>query len=139
MFNGVGAKTNALLSPTIPLALYALFQMKFAIITPSLITGSFAERVRFSAYMVFMMLITTRSSINVNALLSRLQTLVLFMVHPRHFIRCNQVNGQFVFFDLGPLGKKPMCDLPQKWHVDRPDFLTVENGDLYHLPRRCSS
>ncbi len=41
---------------TIPLALFALFQMKFAIITPSLITGSFAERVRFSAYMVFMML-----------------------------------------------------------------------------------
>ncbi len=56
MFNGVGAKTNALLCPTIPLALYALFQMKFAIITPSLITGSFAERVRFSAYMVFMIL-----------------------------------------------------------------------------------
>lgn len=40
---------------TIPLALFALFQMKFAIITPSLITGSFAERVRFSAYMFFMM------------------------------------------------------------------------------------
>ena len=39
---------------TIPLALYALFQMKFAIITPSLITGSFAERVRFSGYMFFM-------------------------------------------------------------------------------------
>ena len=39
---------------TIPLALFALFQMKFAIITPSLITGSFAERVRFSAYMFFM-------------------------------------------------------------------------------------
>ncbi len=41
---------------TIPLALFALFQMKFAIITPSLITGSFAERVRFSGYLVFMML-----------------------------------------------------------------------------------
>lgn len=40
---------------TIPLALFALFQMKFAIITPSLITGSFAERVRFSGYMWFMM------------------------------------------------------------------------------------
>lgn len=39
---------------TIPLALFALFQMKFAIITPSLITGSFAERVRFSGYMWFM-------------------------------------------------------------------------------------
>lgn len=39
---------------SIPLALFALFQMKFAIITPSLITGSFAERVRFSGYMWFM-------------------------------------------------------------------------------------
>lgn len=56
MFNGVGAKVDTTLAPTIPLALYALFQMKFAIITPSLITGSFAERVRFSGYMVFMML-----------------------------------------------------------------------------------
>lgn len=56
MFNGVGAQTNAALAPTIPLALYALFQMKFAIITPSLITGSFAERVKFSAYLVFIIL-----------------------------------------------------------------------------------
>ena len=61
MFRGVGA--NRYTTPagyvlggsTIPLALYALFQMKFAIITPSLITGSFAERVRFSAYLFFMM------------------------------------------------------------------------------------
>lgn len=56
MFKGVGAKTDAALAPTIPLALFALFQMKFAIITPSLITGSFAERVKFSAYLVFMIL-----------------------------------------------------------------------------------
>lgn len=56
MFRGVGAQTHPLLAPTIPLALYALFQMKFAIITPSLITGSFAERVKFSAYLVFMVL-----------------------------------------------------------------------------------
>ena len=56
MFKGVGAHTDALLAPTIPLALYALFQMKFAIITPSLITGAFAERVKFSAYLVFMVL-----------------------------------------------------------------------------------
>ena len=56
MFSGVGGKTDPLLAPTIPLALYALFQMKFAIITPSLITGSFAERVKFSAYLVFMVL-----------------------------------------------------------------------------------
>lgn len=45
-----------LATTTIPLALFALFQMKFAIITPSLITGSFAERVRFSGYLIFMIL-----------------------------------------------------------------------------------
>ena len=33
-----------------------MFQLKFAIITPALITGSFAERVRFSAYLLFMVL-----------------------------------------------------------------------------------
>ncbi len=60
MFDNVGAGTyttptgHILGGATIPLALFALFQMKFAIITPSLITGSFAERVRFSAYMFFM-------------------------------------------------------------------------------------
>lgn len=48
--------TIGLATTTIPLALFALFQMKFAIITPSLITGSFAERVRFSGYLVFMIL-----------------------------------------------------------------------------------
>ncbi len=56
MFRDVGAKVNTTLAPTIPLALFAIFQMKFAIITPSLITGAFAERVRFSAYLVFMIL-----------------------------------------------------------------------------------
>lgn len=56
MFTHVGAKTDLFLAPTIPLALYALFQMKFAIITPSLITGSFAERVHFSGYLVFLAL-----------------------------------------------------------------------------------
>ncbi len=59
-FNNVGGQATDPLATslglTIPVALYALFQMKFAIITPSLITGSFAERVRFSAYMVFMAL-----------------------------------------------------------------------------------
>ncbi len=44
------------LAQTIPLLLFALFQLKFAIITPALITGSFAERVRFSAYLLFMCL-----------------------------------------------------------------------------------
>ena len=48
MFNHVGLETDTALSPTIPLVLYAMFQLKFAIITPVLITGSFAERVKFS-------------------------------------------------------------------------------------------
>ena len=56
MFSGVGVDTHPDLSPTIPLVLFALFQMKFAIITPALITGSFAERVRFSSYLLFMTL-----------------------------------------------------------------------------------
>jgi Amt family ammonium transporter len=55
MFRGVGSETHPDLSPTIPLVLFALFQLKFAIITPALITGSFAERVRFSSYLLFMM------------------------------------------------------------------------------------
>jgi ammonium transporter, Amt family len=56
MFNRVNGLTHPTLSPTIPLVLFALFQLKFAIITPALITGSFAERVRFSAYLLFMCL-----------------------------------------------------------------------------------
>jgi ammonium transporter, Amt family len=56
MFRGVGLDTHPLLSPTIPLLLFAMFQLKFAIITPALITGAFAERIRFSAYLFFMIL-----------------------------------------------------------------------------------
>lgn len=56
MLRGVGGATHPDLSPTIPLVLFALFQLKFAIITPALITGSFAERVRFSAYLLFICL-----------------------------------------------------------------------------------
>jgi Amt family ammonium transporter len=40
-------------APTIPLLLFAMFQLKFAIITPALITGAFAERIRFISYTVF--------------------------------------------------------------------------------------
>ena len=57
-FKGVGGATDANLSPTVPLSLFAMFQLKFAIITPALITGSFAGRVRFRSYMLFMVLFT---------------------------------------------------------------------------------
>ncbi len=56
MFRGVGGGTNPDLAPTFPLAVFAMFQLKFAIITPALITGSFAGRVRFRAYMLFICL-----------------------------------------------------------------------------------
>ena len=55
---GVDGATEPDLAPTIPLALFALFQLKFAIITPALVSGSFAERVRFSSYLVFICLFT---------------------------------------------------------------------------------
>jgi len=41
---------------TIPLVLFAMFQLKFAIITPALITGTFAERIRFKSYILFLVL-----------------------------------------------------------------------------------
>lgn len=46
-------------APSIPNMAFMLFQMKFAIITPALITGAFVDRVRFSAFMVFILLWTT--------------------------------------------------------------------------------
>lgn len=44
------------LAPTIPLVLFAMYQLKFAIITPALITGAFAERIRFTSYILFIVL-----------------------------------------------------------------------------------
>jgi ammonium transporter, Amt family len=58
MFRDVGLNTHPDLSPTFPLALFAMFQLKFAIITPALFTGSFAGRVRFKSYMLFIVLFT---------------------------------------------------------------------------------
>lgn len=55
-FQGVGIHTAWEAAPTIPFLLFALFQAKFAIITPALITGAFAERIRFWAYLLFMVL-----------------------------------------------------------------------------------
>jgi len=55
-FQGVGFGTSWKLAPTIPFLLFALFQAKFAIITPAIVTGAFAERIRFWAYLLFMVL-----------------------------------------------------------------------------------
>jgi len=56
MFTGVLESKPWSLAPTIPLALFALFQLKFAIITPALITGSFSERIKFTSYVLFICL-----------------------------------------------------------------------------------
>ena len=55
-FRNVGLSPNADFAGTVPFLLFALFQLKFAIITPALITGSMAGRVRFRAYILFMVL-----------------------------------------------------------------------------------
>ena len=56
MFNGVLDGKPWSLAPTIPLALFAFFQLKFAVITPALVTGSMAERINFRSYVLFMIL-----------------------------------------------------------------------------------
>lgn len=58
MLNNVGTAPHPRIGSTIPFILFAAFQLKFAIITPALITGSFAERVRFWSYVLFMCLFT---------------------------------------------------------------------------------
>jgi Amt family ammonium transporter len=56
MFNHVLDGKPWSLAPTIPLVLFAFFQLKFAIITPALITGTFAERIKFKSYIIFLVL-----------------------------------------------------------------------------------
>ena len=50
---GVGQEPNETYSKTIPHLAFMVFQMMFAVITPALITGSFAERIKFSAFLLF--------------------------------------------------------------------------------------
>jgi ammonium transporter, Amt family len=52
--HGVGAAPDADYAGTIPLQTFMIYQLMFAIITPALITGAFAERIKFSAMMVFL-------------------------------------------------------------------------------------
>ena len=54
--SGVGVQPDADYSPTIPAQTYMIFQLMFAIITPALISGAFAERMKFSAMLLFMTL-----------------------------------------------------------------------------------
>ncbi len=54
--HGVGAQPDPDYAATIPLQTFMIYQLMFAIITPALISGAFAERMKFSAMLLFMVL-----------------------------------------------------------------------------------
>ncbi len=56
MLKGVGADANPDYSATIPHSAFMIFQCMFAVITPAIIVGSYAERVKFSAFLLFTVL-----------------------------------------------------------------------------------
>ncbi len=85
---GVGAAPNGDYAPTIPHQTFMLFQLMFAIITPALISGAIAERVKFSGYIVFMLLWVT---------------LIYFPL-------CHMVWGKGGYFNWALNGKIPVLD-----------------------------
>jgi Amt family ammonium transporter len=85
---GVGAAPDADYAGTIPAETFMLFQMMFAIITPALISGAVAERVKFKAYVLFMLLWVT---------------LIYFPL-------CHMVWGKGGFFNWALGGKIPVLD-----------------------------
>jgi len=58
-FRGVGVDPDPAYAATIPLQAHSMFQLMFAIITPALISGAIVERMRFRAYVVFLVLWST--------------------------------------------------------------------------------
>jgi Amt family ammonium transporter len=56
MMKGMLGNATWSLMPTVPIVLFAMFQLKFAVITPALITGAFAERIKFNSYLIFLSL-----------------------------------------------------------------------------------
>ena len=56
LLHGVGLQPDADYAATIPLQTFMVYQLMFAIITPALITGAFAERMKFSAMLLFLVL-----------------------------------------------------------------------------------
>jgi Amt family ammonium transporter len=55
-FQGVNSSPSWSLAATIPLSLFAVFQLMFAIITPGLVVGAVAERIRFTSYILFIVM-----------------------------------------------------------------------------------
>jgi ammonium transporter, Amt family len=88
MLNGVGGAPNPDYSDTVPQQSFMLFQMMFAIITPALISGAVAERIKFKAFVIFVMLWVT---------------LVYFPL-------CHMVWGKGGFFNWSLGGKIPVLD-----------------------------
>jgi Amt family ammonium transporter len=58
-FHGVGLDADAAYAATIPLQAHSMFQLMFAIITPALISGAIVERMKFPAYVLFILLWAT--------------------------------------------------------------------------------
>jgi Amt family ammonium transporter len=88
MLNGVGGAPNPDYSATVPQQSFMLFQMMFAIITPALISGAVAERIRFKAYVLFTVLWVT------------------FVYFPL----CHMVWGTGGYFNWALGGKVPVLD-----------------------------
>src|SRR5262249_12000598 len=57
--NGVGLDPSADYAKTVPHQLFMVYQLMFAVITPALISGAFAERMKFSSYLLFTLLWAT--------------------------------------------------------------------------------
>jgi len=88
MLNGVGGAPNPDYSATVPQETFMLFQMMFAIITPALISGAVAERIKFKGYVVF----------------------VLLWVTVVYFPLCHMVWGKGGYFNWELGGKIPVLD-----------------------------
>ena len=88
MLKGVGGAPNADYAGTIPQQSFMLFQMMFAIITPALISGAVAERIKFKAYVLF----------------------VVLWVTVVYFPLCHMVWGKGGYFNWALAGKIPVLD-----------------------------
>ncbi|HEX3625678.1 MAG TPA: ammonium transporter [Verrucomicrobiae bacterium] len=88
MLNGVGGAPNPDYSSTVPQETFMLFQMMFAIITPALISGAMAERIKFKGYVLF----------------------ILLWVTVVYFPLCHMVWGTGGYFNWALGGKIPVLD-----------------------------
>jgi ammonium transporter, Amt family len=88
MLKGVGGAPNPDYAGTVPQQSFMLFQMMFAIITPALISGAVAERIKFKAYVLF----------------------VVLWVTVVYFPLCHMIWGKGGYFNWALAGKIPVLD-----------------------------